>query len=166
MPRSLAFFQEGGQAFLPLGGDANIGDALTAIFDQRAIGFAILIVQHQLFRRPHGAGAIGEQLCNQLLQAGVELVVIDSLGLESEPKVVLIEALPTKKNGKPELLWEKTAAFSLKSWEKLKLPTTKWAGQEVRFRVTFETIDELKNDGFGVLVDNMRVEVSCTTAGE
>lgn len=61
------------------------------------------------------------------------------------------------------VLWEKTAALSLASWSQLKLPLTAWAGQKISVRITFETIDDLKNDGFGVLVDNLAVEVECAS---
>jgi hypothetical protein len=64
---------------------------------------------------------------------------------------------------KTELLWQKTAAMPLQSWRKLKLPLTKWAGEKIAVQVTFETFDELKNDGFGVLVDNLAFEVDCAS---
>lgn len=60
------------------------------------------------------------------------------------------------------MIWEKTAALQLASWETLTLDLSAWAGQSIRVRIVFDTVDELKNDTFGVMVDNMRIDVDCT----
>ncbi|GEM_PF-1262744 len=59
------------------------------------------------------------------------------------------------------LLWEKTAAMPLASWQKLKFDLAKWQGESVRVRVTFDTVDEIDNERFGVLVDNLSFDVAC-----
>ncbi len=55
----------------------------------------------------------------------------------------------------------KTAGTPLRQWIPLAIDLTPFAGQTVQVRFVFDSVDELDNDGRGVLLDDLRLEYDC-----
>lgn len=48
-----------------------------------------------------------------------------------------------------------------KEWQTITVDLSAWAGASIRLGFSFDTFDEIQNDGFGILIDELTVTSSC-----
>ncbi len=63
--------------------------------------------------------------------------------------------------GQDIVLWQKGPTSVQKAWLQLELDLSPFSGKQVEIRLAFDTIDHKYNDGLGVLIDDVRVDVAC-----
>ena len=59
------------------------------------------------------------------------------------------------------LVWSKEDSTGPKEWQPVSINLTAYSGQPVQVHFVFDSVDEVGNDGLGVLLDNIRLESSC-----
>ena len=60
-----------------------------------------------------------------------------------------------------QLIWQKGPAFQLKIWSPMSFDLSAWGGQAVSIRFSFDTRDHRYNDGLGIYLDKLAIEVAC-----
>ena len=60
-----------------------------------------------------------------------------------------------------QLLWQKGPAFKLKTWEPMSFDLSGWGGQAVSVRFGFDTRDHRYNEGLGIYLDKLAIDVAC-----
>lgn len=63
------------------------------------------------------------------------------------------------------LLWKRPEDFVLRSTREVQLDVSAWSGRTVAFEFSFDSIDEIDNQGRGVYIDNVMVRATCTRLG-
>lgn len=97
-----------------------------------------------------------------LLPAGRAVTFRARVWLDIERAVLFDElSVVAKVLGKDVVLWKKGPTVAQKQWQQLDLDLSPFAGKPVELRLVFDTIDHKYNDGLGVLVDDVRVDVAC-----